>query len=101
VENVLKPASFEQKSLCFTTRVMYMDMVQLPDPSILQTRIDTLFAEKVDAASRFWEQGFIQAMFWNETGRLSIPDTALWHLYHANCQQDGDGRCKDRYKNLD
>ena len=80
---------------------MYMDMGQLPDPSILQARIDTLFAEKVDVASKWWEQGFIQALFWNETGRLSIPDSTLCHLYHHTCQPDGNGRCVDLYKHLD
>lgn len=90
----LPTTQFDKDGRCFSTRIMAVDVAALPSIDEMQKRIDVLTQNGVQKASKFWEQGFIQALFWDTSAPFDTEFPSLSHLYHTGCtKQDGKGRC--------
>lgn len=97
--DALPSLEFDRKARCFSTRTMSIDPAALPSVSHMKRRISRLTDLGFRKASRFWEQGFVQALFWNSSAPYSRLEEhrlsrGLVHLYHNKCMPlDAAGRC--------
>ena len=89
-----------------STRVMAFNMQALPPCQTMEQKVEHLLSKYGIAVSKYWEQGLLQMMFWNNTAVLEIPGAlpqfqkpvdeqmGLKHLYHSGCSPiTADGQC--------
>jgi len=68
----------------------------MPSSEEMVARIDTLLSTNFPPkAFRFWEQGFLQLLFWNDTQYLNAGFGEIHHMYHVQCKIGSTGQCMD------
>ena len=94
LQKLLPQSSRDRKDQCLSTRIMAFAMDIMPSSEEMVARIDTLLSTNFPPkAFRFWELGFLQLLFWNDTQYLNADFGKIHHMYHVQCKIGSTGQC--------
>mmetsp|Transcript_14023 Transcript_14023/g.30461 ORF Transcript_14023/g.30461 Transcript_14023/m.30461 type:complete len:343 (-) Transcript_14023:276-1304(-) len=92
LKGLLPKLEFDASGRCLSTRIMALRMDRLlPYPSMME-QIDKFLEEFPPKYYAYWEQGFLQLLFWNNTYYLDDFEE-IEHLYHIKCRLGPTQQC--------
>ena len=90
-----KASDADKRGVCCSTRIMVFEMSHLDDVETMTKTVDDLLLLHPPKTYKYWEQGFLQLLFWDDTTYLGDLGGKIEHFYHLKCRQNKVGQCRE------